>query len=54
MQRADNTLRTMARRSLSVPLACGLGLLLASVPLAQSASSPVTYLNQAWSQEDAY
>jgi hypothetical protein len=35
-----------------MPLACGVGLLFASVALAQSANSPVIYLNQAWSQDD--
>jgi hypothetical protein len=50
MQRARNALKTMVRQSLSLPLACALGLLLTSVAAAQSASSQVIFLDQARSQ----
>jgi hypothetical protein len=52
MPRLKSLLRTTTSFSLSLPVACAFGLLQFEPAAAQSANDSVTYLNQAWSQDD--
>jgi hypothetical protein len=52
MPRRKSFLSTIISVTLSLPVACAIGLSQFEPAAAQSPSDPVIYLNQAWSQED--
>ena len=52
MSQRKGFLSTITSLTLSLPIACAIGLSQFQPAAAQSPSDPVTYLNQAWSQED--